>query len=172
MTGKPQVNDKIKILKDTPVLDSNGDVVGNKILFHKGEEHTIKAITFVYKHNYITLENGGMEYNYDFYIDLGYFKLIQTIMENNTQDKIEILFKNFSEFLKEKNKRYGDSAINPLKIFSKIEPNNPICSRLDEKLQRIMNGEILSKNDVADTFGYLGLLMVEKNWLDFNEMLD
>jgi len=91
---------------------------------------------------------------------------------NNTQDKIEILFKNFSEFLKEKNKRYGDSAINPLKIFSKIEPNNPICSRLDEKLQRIMNGEILSKNDVADTFGYLGLLMVEKNWLDFNEFLD
>ena len=35
-------------------------------------------------------------------------------MELNTQEKIDILFNNFKEFLKEKNKRYGDSALSPI----------------------------------------------------------
>ena len=62
----------------------------------------------------------------------------------NTQQKIDRLFFNFSEFLKEKNKRYGDSVINPVKIFSKVEPTNKACIRLDEKLQRIINNDIVN----------------------------
>jgi len=90
----------------------------------------------------------------------------------NTQQKIDILFNNFGNFLKEKNKRYGDSVINPVKVFSKVEPTNKACIRLDEKLQRIINSDELRKNDVCDTFGYLALLMIDKGWLDFDEMLD
>jgi hypothetical protein len=90
----------------------------------------------------------------------------------NTQQKIGVLFNNFEEFLKEKNKRYGDSVISPTKIFSEVEPENKACIRLDEKLQRIMNSTELRKNDVADTFGYLALLLIEKGWLTFDEFLD
>jgi chromatin remodeling complex protein RSC6 len=93
-------------------------------------------------------------------------------MKINTQEQIDTLFNNFSDFLKEKNKRYGDSVINPVKIFSKVEPTNKACIRLDEKLQRIINSDELRKNDVSDTFGYLALLMIDKGWLTFEEMLD
>jgi hypothetical protein len=96
------------------------------------------------------------------------------ILLTDTQQKIDRLFFNFSEFLKEKNKRYGDSVINPVKVFSKVEPTNKACIRLDEKLQRIMNNDTseLRKNDVCDTFGYLALLMIDKGWLNFEEMID
>jgi hypothetical protein len=39
-------------------------------------------------------------------------------------------------------------------------------------LQRIINSTELKKNDVCDTFGYLALLMIDKGWLTFEEMLD
>jgi hypothetical protein len=89
-----------------------------------------------------------------------------------TQEKIDILFNNFRDFLKEKNRRYGDSALHPMQVFSKIDTGNQLCNRLDDKLNRIKNGEILRKNDIADMFGYLGLLMIQKDWLDFKDLLD
>lgn len=93
-------------------------------------------------------------------------------MINSTQDSIDLLFKNFSEFLKEKNKRYGDSAIVPNNIFSKSDANTQICNRLDDKLGRIKVSKELNKNDVADVFGYVALLMIQNNWITFDELLD
>ena len=52
----------------------------------------------------------------------------------NTQDSIDILFKNFAEFLKEKNKRYGDSVLNPQMIFSNAPAEVQISNRLDGHL--------------------------------------
>lgn len=90
----------------------------------------------------------------------------------NTQTKIRLLFNNFSEFLIEKNKRYGDSALYPINVFSKQDPNSQLCNRLDDKLSRIQNSEELRKNDICDAFGYLSLLMIENDWLEFDEMID
>ena len=89
-----------------------------------------------------------------------------------TQDKITTLMTNFEEFLKEKNKKYGDSALQPLGIFSKLDATNSILIRLDDKLSRIKNGDKLLKNDVSDMFGYLALLMIDNDWLEFGEMVD
>lgn len=91
---------------------------------------------------------------------------------SNTQDKIEILFNNFKDFLKEKNKRYGDSALNPMQIFTKSNAGNQICNRLDDKLSRIKNSSVLKKNDLSDLFGYVGLLLIENDWIDFDDLLD
>ena len=90
----------------------------------------------------------------------------------NTQTKIDILFKNFSEFLIEKNKRYGDSALYPINVFSKQDSDSQICNRIDDKLSRIQNSDELRKNDVCDTFGYLALLMINNDWLEFSELID
>jgi len=89
-----------------------------------------------------------------------------------TQDRIDILFTNFKEFLKEKNKRYGDSALHPINIFSDIDANNQICNRLDDKLSRIKQAKELKKNDACDVFGYVALLMIERGWLVFDDLLD
>ena len=92
--------------------------------------------------------------------------------DNTTQQKIELLFDNFKEFLKEKNKRYGDSALNGEHIFCNLDANHQIRIRLDDKLSRIKCASELRKNDVCDVFGYVALLMIENNWLEFDDLLD
>ena len=92
--------------------------------------------------------------------------------KETTQLEISRLMRNFENFLTEKNRRYGDSALSPLKVFSKIEPGNGICVRLDDKLSRISNATELRKNDVADVFWYVALLLIEKGWTNFDELLD
>ncbi len=94
------------------------------------------------------------------------------IMTKDTQDKIIIVCDNFKNFLIEKNKRYNDSAINPLKIFSNVDTTEQICNRLDDKLSRIKTANELKKNDVADVFGYVALLMIQHGWLEFDDLLD
>jgi len=93
-------------------------------------------------------------------------------MEENTQAKIDRLMFNFGEFLKEKNRRYGDAAISPIQIFSKTEADNQICSRIDDKLNRIKNASEIKKNDLSDLFGYCALLLIQKDWITFEEFLD
>ncbi len=89
-----------------------------------------------------------------------------------TQDKISMLFTNYEEFLKEKNMRYGDSAMDPIGIFSKGGAEKNLLTRIDDKLSRIKNSEKLRKNDVSDLFGYIALLMIEQGWDTFDEFLD
>ncbi len=89
-----------------------------------------------------------------------------------TDYKIEKICDNMKEFLKEKNKRYGDAAVSPLKIFSKSDSANSIKIRLDDKLNRIKNSNQLRKNDVSDVMGYLILLMAANDWLTFNDLID
>lgn len=66
--------------------------------------------------------------------------------------------------LLEKNAKYGDSALNPARIFSKADPVEQIRVRIDDKLSRIRtSGEQLSDEDTArDLVGYLVLLLVAK----------
>ena len=89
-----------------------------------------------------------------------------------TQQNIILLFDNFKEFLLEKNKRYGDSHASPVNIFSKHSAEAQILARLDDKLSRIKNSDELRRNDVADLFGYTALLLIQKNWLEFSDLID
>lgn len=89
-----------------------------------------------------------------------------------TEDRIEIIFRNLKAFLIEKNRRYGDAALNPRRIFSKSDVDSQICNRLDDKVSRIETSKELKKNDVVDTTGYLILLMISKEWLEFDDLLD
>jgi hypothetical protein len=89
-----------------------------------------------------------------------------------TSDKINMVTVAIRKLLQEKNKRYGDSALNPLGAFSKLSAEDAIRIRLDDKLKRVMNSDELRKNDVADIIGYLVLLSVAKDWLNFDELID
>ena len=90
-----------------------------------------------------------------------------------TQEKIELVCSNFSTFLKEKNRRYGDSAMAPIKIFSRIDADSQLCNRIDDKLNRIKNNSgPLRKNDLCDVVGYAILLLIANDWTNFNDLLD
>ena len=89
-----------------------------------------------------------------------------------TSEKIDMLFNNFKEFLKEKNRKYGNSALEPLQVFSKEDASSQIRNKLDDKLSRIKRAKELRKNDVSDVFGYIALLLIQNEWLTFEDLLD
>jgi hypothetical protein len=65
------------------------------------------------------------------------------------------------DFLQEKNRRYGNSAIQPMRIFSKASPIEQILVRIDDKLNRVAKGTLsLDEDTVKDLIGYLILLRV------------
>lgn len=74
-------------------------------------------------------------------------------------------------FLLYKNKNYGNSALNPTKIFSKLDSNNSIKIRIDDKINRIMNSQELRENDIVDLAGYLVLLCVDMK-IDFKKYME
>jgi hypothetical protein len=64
------------------------------------------------------------------------------------------------EMLLAKNRAYGDSAINPVRVFSKASPREQILVRLDDKLSRLARGAAAGEDVVKDLIGYLVLLRV------------
>ena len=85
---------------------------------------------------------------------------------------IEEVCNNMRDFLIEKNKRYGNSALNPIRVFNKASTTTSLLCRLDDKLSRIKNSDELRPNDIYDTVGYLILLCIDKGWLNPKEFLD
>lgn len=67
--------------------------------------------------------------------------------------------------LESKNEKYGNSALEPLGVFSQLSAREGLLVRIDDKLKRIKNGS-LEKDDedvVNDLIGYLILLKMLTN---------
>ena len=66
-----------------------------------------------------------------------------------------------AQMLIEKNISYGNSALQPIKIFSKGDDLDGLRNRIDDKLSRIKNEQSYAgDNDVDDLIGYLILYKV------------
>jgi hypothetical protein len=88
-------------------------------------------------------------------------------IENNTQQEIYDICLEMAEFLIKKNIAYGNSALDPVRIFSSSDNVEQIKVRIDDKLSRFMRGnEFPGDNDIDDLIGYLVLLKValRDNW--------
>ena len=60
-----------------------------------------------------------------------------------------------------KNIKYGDSALEPVRIFSRADTTEQIKVRIDDKLRRLQNGHESEDEDVVlDLIGYLILLRI------------
>jgi len=64
-------------------------------------------------------------------------------MSAETQIKIAKVCDDIKNLLLTKNIKYGDSAINPIRIMSKASATEQILVRIDDKLNRIKQGGIL-----------------------------
>lgn len=85
------------------------------------------------------------------------------------QQKTKTIAEGITAILTEKNKRYGNSALNPINVFT---GKSKVGQRADDKLARLKNSEVLRKNDVADLIGYLFLICHENDWTDFTDQID
>jgi len=60
-----------------------------------------------------------------------------------------------------KNRKYGNSVMEPVRIFSKADNIEQICVRIDDKLARIQSGQTDDDEDTLnDLIGYLILLKI------------
>ena len=75
-------------------------------------------------------------------------------------EQLDIKTKEITDLLKEKNKAYGNSALEPANIFSQANAVDSLCARIDDKLMRIKNKGIYdaTEDTIHDLVGYLLLL--------------
>ena len=83
----------------------------------------------------------------------------------NTRNKIKAKCKALEELLLQKNAKYGNSALEPLNVFSPANAVTGIKVRIDEKLKRIKNAGLVdaTEDTLQDLAGYLILLMIAKD---------
>ena len=97
-------------------------------------------------------------------------------------EEVHDILQGIEDLLVAKNEKYGNSALEPLGVFSQLSAKEGLLVRIDDKLKRIKNGS-LDKDDedvVNDLIGYLVLLKIETNsnpkptsdWRDIKEKQD
>lgn len=80
----------------------------------------------------------------------------------NFHQEVYQVLSEITEMLIAKNQKYGNSAIEPLGIFSELSPEEGLKVRIDDKLKRIKNGS-LDRDDedvINDLIGYLVILKI------------
>ena len=85
----------------------------------------------------------------------------------NTQLIIAAECDEVKEMLLEKNRKYGNSALNPLRLFSKADPIEQIRVRLDDKFSRLLNmAEDENEDVIKDIIGYLVIYKIKLKELE------
>jgi hypothetical protein len=84
---------------------------------------------------------------------------------NDTEQQINAVCNQIKTLLLLKNKAYGDSALDPVRIFSKNDSLDGLLVRIDDKLSRIKNTGVTSATEdtLMDLIGYLVLLKIQLN---------
>ena len=85
---------------------------------------------------------------------------------SESETKISGVCDDIKELLIHKNRKYGNSALKPCRVFSKASAVEQLLVRIDDKLNRIMQGAGLLADDedvVNDLIGYLVLLKIGMN---------
>ena len=86
-----------------------------------------------------------------------------------SQKRIKLVGEEIINFLLEKNDQYGDSALEPNRIFSQADTAEQIKVRIDDKINRLVMGtDNLEKDEdiLKDLIGYLMLLLVHGRYYE------
>jgi hypothetical protein len=75
-----------------------------------------------------------------------------------------VVLDNLKKMLVDKNRKYGNSALEPVRVFSKCSAEEQLRVRIDDKLSRLISGQNDEDEDVIDDLlGYLVLLKMSNN---------
>jgi hypothetical protein len=81
----------------------------------------------------------------------------------NFEQKLDAVLDSIRKMLLDKNRKYGNSALSPIRVFSKAEPLEQIAVRMDDKLSRIKSAQGDDLEDAKlDLIGYLILEAIAK----------
>ena len=81
------------------------------------------------------------------------------------REQVYEILSEITEMLIAKNKKYGNSALEPLGVFSQLSAKDGLMVRIDDKLKRIKNGSLDHDDEdvINDLIGYLVLLKIQAN---------
>jgi hypothetical protein len=81
---------------------------------------------------------------------------------DNFESNVSDVLDQIKQMLISKNKKYGNSALQPSNIFSKLSAKEGLLVRIDDKLKRIANGSYQNDDEdvINDLMGYLVLLKI------------
>ena len=83
------------------------------------------------------------------------------LQQENFADDVSTILTNLESLLIAKNIKYGNSALEPVRVFSKASATEQLLVRLDDKLSRLRTQSITEDEDVLeDLLGYLVLLKI------------
>jgi hypothetical protein len=76
--------------------------------------------------------------------------------------QVTIVLEEIRDLLIAKNQKYGNSALEPLGVFSQLSAKEGLLVRIDDKLKRIKNGSLERDDEdvINDLIGYLVLLKI------------
>ncbi len=95
----------------------------------------------------------------------------EAILLANTQAAIGEECDAIKKLLREKNLAYGNSAIDPVRIFSKASAEEQILVRLDDKVSRLVRGEAAGEDVLLDLVGYIVLLRVARRFTEAKRVI-
>ena len=95
----------------------------------------------------------------------------------STQTEIARICDDIKDLLLQKNMKYGDSALDPVRVLSKSSTVEQILVRIDDKLSRIARGNLLEDDEdvIDDIIGYFVLLKIaleRQERTAYNELSD
>ena len=96
------------------------------------------------------------------------------MFDNKFHEEVHDILQEIEDLLVAKNQKYGNSALEPLGVFSQLSAKEGLLVRIDDKLKRIKNGS-LDRDDedvVNDLIGYLVLLKIHANQKSAYDELD
>ena len=81
-------------------------------------------------------------------------------MKSQFQTDVCGILHDIGRMLIAKNAAYGNSALDPVRVFSRADPVEQLKVRIDDKLSRLMRGAAAGEDVITDLIGYLVLLKV------------
>lgn len=90
--------------------------------------------------------------------------LPQSLEEMNFKTFVSDYLNGLRDMLIQKNKSYGNAALDPVRVFSTADSEEQIKVRIDDKLSRIQRGNnSFNEDTIKDLIGYLVLLQYKKS---------
>ena len=101
--------------------------------------------------------------------------MVDSVYQNSTNSllmdknffavQVTIVLEEIQNLLIAKNQKYGNSALEPLGVFSKLDSKEGLLIRIDDKLKRIKNGSLQRDDEdvINDLIGYLVLLKISSS---------
>lgn len=95
-------------------------------------------------------------------MDRDHIRIDTTVEHEAFASEVRNILDEIAIMLIEKNRAYGNSALAPVRVFSRASTVEQILVRIDDKLSRLARGSAAGEDVEKDLLGYLVLLRIAR----------